>query len=70
MKDNISGGIPNVLGVRYVEVKDNNKMTYIDVNSLNRCAMSQPVPFGELLELSSLDENEEEQMLEKNSTTS
>ena len=47
LENNIRGGIPIVMGPRYIESDENTKLLYIDANNLYGWAMSQYLPTGD-----------------------
>ena len=48
LENKIRGGISSVMGDRYVQSDENEKILYVDANNLYGHSMSQPLPFDEL----------------------
>ena len=48
LENNIRGGISSVMGDRYIKSNENEKILYIDANSLYGHSMSQPLPYDEI----------------------
>ena len=48
LENNIRDGISSVMGDRYVQSDENEKVFYVDANNLYGHSMSQPLPFDKL----------------------
>ena len=48
LENNIRGGIPSVMGDRYIKSDENKKILYIDANNLYGHSMSQYLPYDEI----------------------
>ena len=55
LENNIRGGISSVMGDRYIQSDENEKILYIDANNLYGHSMSEPLPYDEI----KLDQNVE-----------
>ena len=47
-ENNIRGGISSVMGDRYVQADENEKILYVDANKMYGCAMSESLPYDEV----------------------
>ena len=48
LENNIRGGISSVMGDRYIQSDENEKILYIDANNLYGHSMSEPLPYDEI----------------------
>ena len=48
IENNIGGGIPSVMGDRYVKSDDNKKIVFIDATNLYGHSMSKSLPYDEI----------------------